>query len=256
MVYEVATFQALREALRCKEIWVVGADRWRNPDEDLPADFADRREENYAGAAQPLDPAVFVEELREQMRTELAALNEQLPHLDWVDITERRTGAIRLTPVAGRSPSRATCAGSRPRCCAAGGNVPLVDMLKEAVLRTGCLGTVTSVATGGESRPTVLARAAAAGDLRATAPTSGSRRSPPAGTVTARTTSATCAAATSPPRRPGGSRSSIANATFAARSADLWGTGSTAVASDSTHFGPSTRTSSPSGTPATAGAGC
>jgi hypothetical protein len=27
MVYEVATFQALRDQLRCKEIWVVGADR-------------------------------------------------------------------------------------------------------------------------------------------------------------------------------------------------------------------------------------
>jgi hypothetical protein len=35
MVYEVVTFQALREHLRwkeiCKEIWIVGADRWRNP---------------------------------------------------------------------------------------------------------------------------------------------------------------------------------------------------------------------------------
>lgn len=36
MVYEVATFQTLREQPRCKEIWVVGADRWRNPDEDCP----------------------------------------------------------------------------------------------------------------------------------------------------------------------------------------------------------------------------
>jgi hypothetical protein len=27
MVYEVATFQTRREQLRCKEIWVVGADR-------------------------------------------------------------------------------------------------------------------------------------------------------------------------------------------------------------------------------------
>ena len=42
MIYEVATFQALREALRCKEIWVVGADRWRNPDEDLPHDYEQR----------------------------------------------------------------------------------------------------------------------------------------------------------------------------------------------------------------------
>ncbi len=60
MVYKVATFQALWEALRCKEIWVVGADRWRNPDEDLPTDFAERREENYRELRQPLDPAVFV----------------------------------------------------------------------------------------------------------------------------------------------------------------------------------------------------
>ncbi len=33
MVYEVATFQALRDALRCKEVWVLGADRWRDPDQ-------------------------------------------------------------------------------------------------------------------------------------------------------------------------------------------------------------------------------
>jgi Domain of unknown function (DUF4158) len=30
-VYEIVTFQSLREQLRCKEIWVVGADTWRNP---------------------------------------------------------------------------------------------------------------------------------------------------------------------------------------------------------------------------------
>lgn len=29
-----------------KEVWVVGADRYRNPDEDLPADFAKRRVPN------------------------------------------------------------------------------------------------------------------------------------------------------------------------------------------------------------------
>jgi len=32
--------------------------------------------ENYRELRKPLDPAVFVEELREQMRTELAALDE------------------------------------------------------------------------------------------------------------------------------------------------------------------------------------
>ena len=34
--YEICVLRELRERLRCKEIWVVGADRYRNPDEDLP----------------------------------------------------------------------------------------------------------------------------------------------------------------------------------------------------------------------------
>ena len=38
--YEICVLQTLRERLRCKEVWVAGADRFRNPDEDLPADFA------------------------------------------------------------------------------------------------------------------------------------------------------------------------------------------------------------------------
>ena len=47
MVYEVVTFQALREHLRCKEIWITGAGRWRNPDDDhLPTDFETRRAEH------------------------------------------------------------------------------------------------------------------------------------------------------------------------------------------------------------------
>ncbi|MEU7748260.1 hypothetical protein [Nonomuraea sp. NPDC049158] len=72
MVYEVATFQTLREQLRCKEIWVVGADRWRNPDEDLPTDFESRRVEHYRELRKPLDPTEFCDSLREEM--EMTAL--------------------------------------------------------------------------------------------------------------------------------------------------------------------------------------
>jgi hypothetical protein len=67
MVYEVVTFQALREQLRCKEIWVVGAQSWRNPDEDLPADFEQRSAENYRELRKPVDPSVFIAERREAM---------------------------------------------------------------------------------------------------------------------------------------------------------------------------------------------
>jgi hypothetical protein len=43
ITYEICVLEALREKLRCKEVWVVGADRYRNPDEDLPADFEAQR---------------------------------------------------------------------------------------------------------------------------------------------------------------------------------------------------------------------
>jgi hypothetical protein len=75
MAYEIVTFQALRNALRCKEIWVEGADRWRNPDQDLPADFEERRTEHYQALRKPLDPGRFIDELQTELRGELAALN-------------------------------------------------------------------------------------------------------------------------------------------------------------------------------------
>jgi hypothetical protein len=51
--YEICVLRELRERLRCKEIWVVGADRYRNPDEDLPQDFDVRRESYYNDLGQP-----------------------------------------------------------------------------------------------------------------------------------------------------------------------------------------------------------
>ncbi len=233
MVYEVATFQALRDQLRCKEIWVVGADRWRSPDEDLPADFAERREQNYRELRKPLDPAVFVEELREQMSTELAALNTALPQLGWVQITERRSGAIRLTPVPAQ-PEPRNLRRIKAEVLRRWGNVPLIDMLKEAVLRTGCLGTVTSVATGGSIPSDVLAERLLLAiyaygtntGIKAVAAGGHGHSEDDIRYVRRRYLTAEAARAIA---------IGIANATFTARSAELWGTGSTAVASDSTH---------------------
>ena len=46
--------QTLRERLRCKEIWVEGANRYRNPDADVPQDFAEKRTSYYQQLDQPL----------------------------------------------------------------------------------------------------------------------------------------------------------------------------------------------------------
>src|SRR3546814_20491008 len=58
--YEMCVLTALRERLRCKEIWVVGADRYRNPDDDLPRDFETRRADYYRELGRSEDAGAFV----------------------------------------------------------------------------------------------------------------------------------------------------------------------------------------------------
>lgn len=236
-VYEICTFQGLREQLRCKEIWVVGADRYRNPDDDLPRDFDQRRAEHYAALRKPLDPTAFIAELRGQMESELGALDEAVPGSDWLEIKDRgKQGPIRLTAFEAAA-EPANLRRLKAEVTARWGTVPLIDMLKEAVLRTGVLRRISPVAGRSDLSDDVLAtrlilamyaygtntgiRAIAAGgrhghsekDIRY---------------VRTRYLSADVARAIAV---------EIANATFDSRDHAVWGAGSTAVASDSTHFG-------------------
>jgi hypothetical protein len=243
MVYEVVTFQALREHLRCKEIWITGAGRWRNPDEDPPADFETRRAEHYASLRKPLDPSAFITELREEMRAALDALHDALPGLDWLQIAERREGAIKLSPLDA-APEPRNLRLLKKEIAARWGTVPLIDMLKEAVLRTGCLGAASSAAAHGDLDPGVLAQRLLLAvyaygtntGIRAVAAVEHGHSEDDIRYVRRRYLSPESARAMAV---------EIANATFAARHQAIWGAGSTAVAARST------RTSSPNGTPAT-----
>ncbi|WP_146178775.1 hypothetical protein [Nonomuraea fuscirosea] len=55
--------------------------------------------ENHAELRKPLDPRDFTAELKAEMRAELDALDTALPKLDWVAISERKSGAIKLTKI-------------------------------------------------------------------------------------------------------------------------------------------------------------
>ncbi|GGD78824.1 hypothetical protein GCM10010911_41160 [Paenibacillus nasutitermitis] len=48
--YEISVLQMLRDKLRCKEIWASGANRYRNPDEDLPVEGSHFQRATYGGA--------------------------------------------------------------------------------------------------------------------------------------------------------------------------------------------------------------
>lgn len=235
MVYEVVTFQALREQLRCKEIWVVGADSWRNPDEDLPADFEERRSENYRELRKPLDPTVFIDDLREEMTAALGELNAGIPTLDWLDITDRPSGAITLTKYEA-APEPRNLRRIKGEVRRRWGTGALIDILKEAVLRTGCLNQISAVAGSGTLPVEVLAERLMLAiyaygtntGIRSVAAGGGHGHSEDEIRYVRRRylTRGTAVAVAI----------GIADATFAARRQAVWGEGSTAVASDSTRF--------------------
>jgi hypothetical protein len=254
MVYEVVTFQALREQLRCKEIWVVGADSWRNPDEDLPQDFEQRRSENYRELRKPLDPTVFIADLRQEMTDALTALNTAVPSLDWLTITDRASGAITLTKYEA-APEPRNLRRVKAEVQRRWGTIALVDMLKEAVLRTGCLNDVGAVAGSGTLDIEVLAERLMLA-IYAYGTNTGIRAvAAGAGHGHPRMRSVTSGAATSPATPPRGSRSPspTRHSQRAARACGV----RARLRSPRTPltFVPTTRTSSPSGTPGMAGAG-
>jgi len=99
--YEWCLLTALREKVRCKEVWVEGSHRFRNPDQDLPQDFDSRRPEYYAALGHPREARAFVEELRGRMEKALATLDTGLLTNSKVRIvqTKKGKGRIHLTPL-------------------------------------------------------------------------------------------------------------------------------------------------------------
>jgi len=94
--YELGVLQTLGEKLRCKEIWVEGADRYRNPAEDVPADFNAKRQMYYEALQLPLNGKTFVKALQAQMRQALQALNDTLPENEAVEILPKAGGWIKV----------------------------------------------------------------------------------------------------------------------------------------------------------------
>jgi hypothetical protein len=64
---ELCVLAALRDALRRREVGVVGGRRRRSPETDLPADFDLNPDVHYAAIRQPLDPTAFVDGLRTRL---------------------------------------------------------------------------------------------------------------------------------------------------------------------------------------------
>ena len=144
--YEICVLQALRERLRCKEIWVEGADRYRNPDEDLPRDFEAQRDIYYLALGQPPDVETFLAPLQEDLRRGLATLDTHLSVNPMVRLRATGKHPLVVTPLDAQPepPRLQTLKAEVGRRWPMTG---LLDVLKETDLRVGFTQAFKTLAT-------------------------------------------------------------------------------------------------------------
>uniref|UniRef100_UPI0028C3AE84 DUF4158 domain-containing protein n=1 Tax=Tahibacter sp. TaxID=2056211 RepID=UPI0028C3AE84 len=136
VTYEIAVLEALRERLRCKEVWVVGANRYRDPDDDLPADFDENRESYYQALNLPLYADRFIADLQSAMREALSTFDAGLKKNPSVRLSSKGGGWITLTPLDAQ-PDPPNLTALKAELNAIWPMTSLLDMVKETDLRLG-----------------------------------------------------------------------------------------------------------------------
>ena len=134
VVYELGVLRTVREKLRCKELWVTGAKRYCNPDNDLPQDFEAQRARYYQDLQQPLEAESFIAQIQRDMTQALAQLNQGLPSNAKVKVLDKRGGWIHLTPLA-EQPEPQHLRKLKAEITQRWSIIPLLDVLKETEFR-------------------------------------------------------------------------------------------------------------------------
>jgi TnpA family transposase len=233
--YEICTLQVLRERLRCKEIWVEGADRYRNPDEDLPADFDANRAGYYQELSQPRDPGQFIERLQQAMGDALDELDANLPRNPKVRLRATGKNRIVVTPLDPQ-PEPSQLRSLKTEVGRRWPMTSLLDVLKETDLRVGFTDAFKTLASREVmSRETLQQRLLLC--LYGLGTNTGLKR------MAASNREVSYSDLLYVGRRfieKSALREAIrrvVNASFAARLTHIWGEGTTACASDSKKFG-------------------
>ncbi len=235
ITYEIAALNALRDQVRCKEIHVAGADRYRDPDDDVPTDFEAQRSVYYAALGLPSDPDVFIAKLRDEMRSELQTFNDGLGRNDAVTISSKAGGWIGLSPLEAQ-PEPQNVAALKSEVGERWPMTSLLDMLKEADLRLNFTDALRSV-TSHENLEREVLRPRLLLCLHGIGTNTGLQR------MNALAHGATYKDLVYARRRYitvdqlRNAIAIIADGTLRARNPEIWGDGTTACASNSKHFG-------------------
>jgi TnpA family transposase len=144
--YEISALHTLREGLRCKALWVAGADRFRNPADDLPADFDVQWTTYYAALQQPASAEDFIAGVRHAMEEALGRLHAGLPRNPKVTLHAQGKNRIKLSPLEPQ-PEPANILRLKAELMSRWPMTSLLDVLKETDLRVGFSDALYSVAS-------------------------------------------------------------------------------------------------------------
>ncbi len=134
IAYELCVLFELRKRLKCKEVWVEGADRFRNPDDDLPIDFEVKREYYYQQLTLPMEPEVFISDVQSRLAESLKAFDENIKCNEYVELRKKNKKIIKLSPLAAQAEPE-NLGLIKNEINKKWRTVSLLDVLKEADLR-------------------------------------------------------------------------------------------------------------------------
>tara|TARA_Y100000588_G_C14269376_1_gene931579 strand:- start:764 stop:3691 length:2928 start_codon:yes stop_codon:yes gene_type:complete len=142
--YECAVLKLLRVKLRHKEAWIKGSHKYRDPEDDLPKDFTNRRDEYYDLLDVPLKAEDFIEKLKKSMSQHIKQFDNGFPANDLVSIGKKKGKPwIYLTPLK-KVEEPKIVQQIKQAVLNKWGFIDLLDILKEVDLRenfTNCFTT-------------------------------------------------------------------------------------------------------------------
>ena len=129
--YEICVLRNLRDKLRVKEIWVQGAYQYRNPEEDLPQDFGEKKDYYYNLLNKTKVAKYFTRYLKQQLHKHLNKFNMGMPKNNHVQILKK--GHIKVTKLL-EQPPPLQLEAIKQEVFKRWPNTSLLDVLKETDL--------------------------------------------------------------------------------------------------------------------------
>jgi TnpA family transposase len=141
--YELCAVLSLRERLRSREIWVIGAERYKNPDDDIPDDFEKERGAYYEELGLSENAQAFTAGIKTELAEHLIAFNDELPTNEKVRVAWTTKPKFIITPLTADKPPK-TLEALKGTIAETWPMTSLLDMVKETALDTGFLREFTT----------------------------------------------------------------------------------------------------------------